>query len=112
MQVGSSVVRAVSCCLVSWSIATGAVAHAQETGAPARGETAVTGAQAEPEAAQPAAGQRPRIGLALGGGSARGIAHIGVLEWFEENKIPIDYIAGTSMGGLIGGAYASGMDPG
>jgi NTE family protein len=54
---------------------------------------------------------RPRIGLALGGGAARGIAHIGLLRWFEEHRIPIDYIAGTSMGGLIGGAYASGMSP-
>jgi NTE family protein len=55
--------------------------------------------------------RRPRIGLALGGGSARGIAHIGVLEWFEQNHIPIDSIVGTSMGGLIAGAYASGMTP-
>jgi NTE family protein len=66
-------------------------------------------------AAQPEAGTsaqpRPRIGLALGGGSARGIAHVGVLEWFEEHHIPIDYIVGTSMGGLIAGAYASGMTP-
>lgn len=55
------------------------------------------------------AAARPRIGLALGGGAARGIAHIGLIEWFEEHHIPIDYIAGTSMGGLIGGAYSSGM---
>ena len=60
--------------------------------------------------AQPAE-TRPKIGLALGGGAARGIAHIGLLRWFEENRIPIDYIAGTSMGGLIGGAYASGLSP-
>ena len=53
--------------------------------------------------------QRPRVGVALGGGSARGFAHVGVLRWFEEHRIPIDFIAGTSMGGLIGGAYASGM---
>jgi NTE family protein len=53
----------------------------------------------------------PRLGLALGGGAARGIAHIGVLRWFEEHRIPIDAIAGTSMGGLIGGAYASGLSP-
>jgi len=52
---------------------------------------------------------RPRVGLALGGGSARGIAHVGVLEWLEEHRIPVDYIAGTSMGGLIGGSYATGM---
>ena len=54
---------------------------------------------------------RPPIGLALGGGAARGLAHIGVLRWFEEHRIPIDVIAGTSMGGLIAGAYASGMTP-
>jgi len=56
-------------------------------------------------------GTRPRVGLALGGGSARGLAHIGVLEWFEQHRIPIDYIAGTSMGGLVAGAYATGMTP-
>jgi len=64
---------------------------------------------ADTPSTQPAA--RPRIGLALGGGAARGIAHIGLLRWFEEHRIPIDYIAGTSMGGLIGGAYASGLSP-
>ena len=58
-----------------------------------------------------AAGSRPRIGLALGGGSARGLAHIGLLAWFEEHRIPIDVMAGTSMGGLVGGAYASGLSP-
>jgi hypothetical protein len=51
---------------------------------------------------------RPRIGLALGGGSARGLAHVGVLEWMEEHRIPVDLIAGTSIGGLIGGGYATG----
>jgi NTE family protein len=51
----------------------------------------------------------PRVGVAFGGGSARGIAHIGVIAWFEEHRIPIDVVAGTSMGGLIGGAFASGM---
>ena len=52
---------------------------------------------------------RPRVGLALGGGSARGLAHVGVLEWLEEHRIPIDAIAGTSMGGLVGGSYAAGL---
>ncbi|GAB4460328.1 MAG: patatin-like phospholipase PlpD [Armatimonadaceae bacterium] len=52
---------------------------------------------------------RPRIGLALGGGAALGIAHVGVLQWMEENRIPVDVIAGTSMGGLVGGGYATGM---
>lgn len=51
---------------------------------------------------------RPRIGLALQGGGAKGFAHIGVLQWLEENRIPADLIAGTSMGGLIGGFYAAG----
>ncbi len=43
--------------------------------------------------------ERPRIGVALSGGGARGMAHIGVLQWFEEHQIPIDYLAGTSMVG-------------
>jgi NTE family protein len=59
--------------------------------------------------AQPAADARPRIGVAFGGGSARGLAHVGVVRWFEEHRIPIDLVAGTSMGGLIGGAFAAGM---
>lgn len=54
---------------------------------------------------------RPRIGLALGGGSALGFSHIGVLLWLEEHRIPVDYVSGTSMGGLIGGCYAMGMTP-
>ena len=54
---------------------------------------------------------RPKIGLALSGGGARGFAHIGVLQWFEEHRVPVDYIAGTSMGGLVGGLYATGMSP-
>ena len=52
---------------------------------------------------------RPRIGLALGGGSARGLAHVGVLEWLHEHRIPIDAVTGTSMGAIIGGVYAVGM---
>jgi NTE family protein len=52
---------------------------------------------------------RPKIGLALSGGAARGIAHIGVLKVLEENDFPIDFIAGTSMGSIVAGAYAAGM---
>ena len=55
--------------------------------------------------------QRPKIGVALEGGGALGLAHIGVLQWFEEQHIPVDYIAGTSMGGLVGGFYATGVSP-
>jgi NTE family protein len=51
---------------------------------------------------------RPGIGLALGGGFARGFAHIGVLQVLEENHIPISHIAGTSVGSILGAAYASG----
>ena len=59
----------------------------------------------------PAAGvSRPRIGLALSGGGARGGAHIGVLKALQELRIPIDYVAGTSMGAVMGGLYASGLD--
>jgi NTE family protein len=52
---------------------------------------------------------RPRIGLVLSGGGARGAAHIGVLKVLEENRVPIDAIAGTSMGAVVGGLYASGL---
>lgn len=51
---------------------------------------------------------RPKIGVALAGGAALGLAHVGVLRWLEEHRIPVDYIAGTSMGGLVGGLYATG----
>lgn len=53
--------------------------------------------------------RRPRIGVALGGGFARGLAHVGVLKVLEEANIPVDFIAGTSVGSVIGAAYASGM---
>jgi NTE family protein len=53
-----------------------------------------------------------KIGLVLSGGGAKGIAHIGVLKALEENEIPIDYIVGTSMGGIVAGCYAAGLSPG
>jgi len=52
---------------------------------------------------------RPRVGLVLSGGGARGMAHIGVLKVLDEMRVPIDAIAGTSMGAIVGGLYASGM---
>lgn len=54
---------------------------------------------------------RPRIGLVLGGGGAKGAAHIGVLRVLDEMRIPIDCVAGTSMGALVGATFASGMPP-
>lgn len=73
----------------------------------------ITAAQTQPSAAQSeATGNKPlKIGLVLSGGGARGLAHVGVLEWFEQHRIPVDYLAGTSMGGLIGAIYAMGMPP-
>lgn len=55
---------------------------------------------------------RPKIGLVLSGGGARGLAHVGVLKELEAARIPIDFVAGTSMGSIIGGLYAAGMTPG
>src|SRR5579872_416099 len=54
---------------------------------------------------------RPRIGLALSGGAALGLSEIGIIRWMEENHIPVDRIAGTSMGAIIGAMYATGMSP-
>jgi NTE family protein len=65
-----------------------------------------TGAQDTP--VQP---KEPKVGLVLEGGAALGLAHIGVLQWLEEHRIPVNYVAGTSMGGLVGGLYATGNSP-
>jgi NTE family protein len=53
----------------------------------------------------------PTLGLVLEGGGALGLAHIGVITWMEEHRIPVNYVAGTSMGGLVGGMYATGLSP-
>ena len=55
-------------------------------------------------------GERKKVGIVLSGGGAKGVAHIGVLKVLEEAGIPIDYIAGTSMGAIVGGLYAVGYD--
>jgi len=56
-------------------------------------------------------GYSQKVGLVLSGGGAKGLAHVGALKALEENNIPIDYIAGTSMGGVIAGCYAAGLTP-
>jgi NTE family protein len=56
----------------------------------------------------PTARNHPKLGLVLEGGGALGLAHVGVIQWLEEHRIPVSYIAGTSMGGLVGGVYATG----
>jgi NTE family protein len=57
-----------------------------------------------------ATGNRPRVALVLGGGAARGFAHVGVIRALEQEKIPIDLIVGTSVGSLIGALYAHEMN--
>jgi NTE family protein len=66
--------------------------------------------QFAPAAAQDAPTKRQSVGIALSGGGALGLAHIGVLRYLEEHRIPVDMIAGTSMGGILGGLYATGHD--
>jgi NTE family protein len=66
---------------------------------------------APPPSPPPDQVKRPKIGLALSGGGARGAAHVGVLKVLEELHIKVDYIAGTSMGSCVGGLYATGMSP-
>ena len=56
--------------------------------------------------------KRPKIGLALGSGGPRGLAHIGVIKVLKENNIPIDFIAGSSIGAMVGGFYAATKDIG
>jgi NTE family protein len=66
-------------------------------------------AAADTKAAPSASGERPRVGLVLAGGGAKGGAHVGVLKVLEEMHVPVDCIAGTSMGALVGAGYASGI---
>ena len=63
-------------------------------------------------AAIPPSGRRPKIGVVLSGGGARGLTHIGVLKVLEEMRVPIDYITATSMGSIVGGLYVSGVSAG
>ncbi len=76
---------------LSVMLAAGSVAAAPKSPAPNRAEAP------------------PRLGLVLSGGGARGSAHVGVIKVLEEMRIPVHAIAGTSMGSLVGGAYASGL---
>lgn len=55
--------------------------------------------------------QRPKIGLVLSGGGARGVAHVGVLKVLQEMRVPVDVVVGTSMGSIVGGAFAAGLSP-
>src|SRR5271157_1388372 len=86
----------ISLVITLFGVSLAAPAHAQET--PVQ------------SSAQPPV-HRPRVGLALSGGGALGLAEIGVLQWMEKNHIPVDRVAGTSMGSIIGAMYATGMSP-
>lgn len=101
--------------LLTALLATAALAHTATAATPTALPPPPAAAAASPlpasapaVAAQPALG-RPRIGLVLSGGGARGLAHVGVLKVLEQLRIPVDVIAGTSMGAIVGGLYASGM---
>ncbi len=97
-----------ACRLALALVAAGFAGCAKPIHKPTTRPAAATTAPVPPLVAHPAG--RQTVGVAFGGGSARGIAHVGVIRWLEEHRIPIDAAAGTSMGGLIGGAYASGME--
>ena len=90
------------CCCALWSGAGPA------TAAPSSARDSEPGLAEGPQWSA-SAGRRSRIGLVLSGGGARGLAHVGVLKVLERERIPVDVIAGTSMGAIIGGLYASGM---
>jgi NTE family protein len=77
----------------------------------ATGVFCMSSAAAEGPGGEDSRDSRPRIGLVLGGGGARGAAHIGVLRELERLRVPVDAIAGTSMGAIVGGLYAAGMTP-
>ncbi len=84
----------------------GPPAHDPPGGAPTHEATAGSSPQAS------ATGRTRRtLGLALSGGAARGLAHIGFLKWLDQHRIPVDMVAGTSMGALVGAAFATGMSP-
>jgi NTE family protein len=108
-----------TCVAILMALLLGFAARAQNSGLPPGPqvtppppvkEKSDAGAQADAQS-QSRAQRRPRIGLVLEGGGALGLAHIGVIQWFEEHHIPVSYVAGTSMGGLVGGVYATGHSP-
>ncbi len=85
-------IRAVQSLLLLCFLATGRYGYSQES--PKHDKT-----------------DHPKLGLVLEGGGALGLAHIGVITWMEEHHIPVSYVVGTSMGGLVGGIYATGRSP-
>ncbi len=124
--------RSLRCALLLWIATLPVVTSAQPPGGvvpevqkrPTRGLDTNAPSQSKPQGSQPSAptngtapqlpsapSQRKRIGLALGGGGALALSEIGVLRWMEENHVPVDVVAGTSMGALLGALYATGHTP-
>lgn len=102
--------------LVRWLAAAGAAcaawpAPAADGVAAAEATSGAAVAAPAPAGAASAPSGRPRVGLVLGGGGARGAAHVGVLEVLERLRVPVDCVAGTSMGALVAGAWAAGISP-
>jgi NTE family protein len=95
----------LSLLLAALWLATATAVHAQAATIP----PALQGEAAHPPVPAPDGAHRPRVGLVLSGGGARGAAHIGVLKVLDDLRVPIDAIAGTSMGAVVGGLYASGL---
>ena len=106
MRLISALVICVAAWASSYAVADAQMPIAVTPAAPANAAQALP--PTLPATLPPKPQPRLKIGLALSGGGARGAAHVGVIKILEELKIPIDYIAGTSMGALVGAAYASG----
>jgi NTE family protein len=85
---------------LAWSLAAAVALLVLQTGAASIADETTASVPAQP---------RPRVGLVLSGGGAKGGAHVGVLKVLEEQRVPIDCVAGTSMGALVGAGYAAGM---
>jgi len=97
----------------AWSLAAAMLLVAAPVAAAGPGQPAAAVLATVPTASDPVPGDtrpaaRPRIGLVLGGGGAKGAAHVGVLAALEELRIPVDCVIGTSMGALVGGTFAAG----
>jgi len=106
-----AVCRGLAALLLASGMSVAAAQTAAPQSVPIDAPASVAPAPAPPSAGVTGSGARPRIGLALSGGGARGFAHVGVLRALEAMRVPVDCIAGTSAGSAVGAAYASGLSP-
>jgi NTE family protein len=98
-------------CVACITVPAPAAGPAGRPGSAAAAVSAPAGGESGPAGVAAALTGRPRVGLVLGGGGARGAAHIGVLEVLERLRVPVDCVAGTSMGALVAGAWVAGISP-